>query len=132
MPIDASLAGREFPETAPYAVTADAVAAFAESVGAAAEPVPPTFPIVVTFEAMLGFLEAEQVDLSRIVHGDQKFSYTRPVRVGDELRARLRVEKVRSRGGADFVSTTSEIVDADDATVCTAQATLVHRSGEDA
>lgn len=130
MPIDASLAGREFPATEPYLVTAEAVEAFAATHGAAADPVPPTFPIVVTFRAMLDFLAAEEVELSRIVHGDQKFSYARPVRIGDELRATLTVGKVRNLGGADVIATTSEIVDAEDAVVCTASATLVHR-GED-
>jgi hypothetical protein len=39
--------------------------------------VPPTYPIVLTFDAMFGFLDAEQIDLFRIVHGDQKFGYER-------------------------------------------------------
>ena len=28
---------------------------------------------------MFGFLDAEQIDLFRIVHGDQKFGYERPI-----------------------------------------------------
>jgi hypothetical protein len=127
MPIDASLAGREFPATDPYLVTAAAVEEFAASHGAAADPVPPTFPIVVTFRAMLDFLDAEQVDLSRIVHGEQKFAYRRPVRVGDELRATLTVGRVRQLGEADVITTSSEIVDAEGAVVCMAAATLLHR-----
>jgi acyl dehydratase len=130
MPIDASLAGRAFPPTEPYLVTEEAVAAFADAVGAGSGRIPPTFPIVVTFAAMMDFLDAEQVELSRIVHGDQKFSYTRPLRIGDELRAALTVGKVRQLGGADVVSTTSEITDAAGETVCTASATLVHRGAD--
>jgi 3-hydroxymyristoyl/3-hydroxydecanoyl-(acyl carrier protein) dehydratase len=133
MPIDADLAGRAFPPTEPYLVTEEAVASFADAVGAGHEPggpIPPTFPIVVAFRAMLDFMAAEQVELSRIVHGDQKFSYERPVRVGDELTAALTVTKVRQIGGADIVATSSAITDADGATVCTANATLVHRGGD--
>ena len=130
MPIDADLVGRAFPPTPPRAVTAEAVAAFAAAVGRTTQgPVPPTFPIVVTFAALQDFLAAEQVELSRIVHGDQRFSYTRPVEVGDELSATLTVTGVRSIGGNDIVSTSSEITDADGAVVCTATATLVHRGG---
>ncbi|WP_435770000.1 FAS1-like dehydratase domain-containing protein [Nocardioides sp. SYSU DS0651] len=129
MPIDCSLAGRTFPPTAPYRVTDEAVTAFAGAVGTAGPVagVPPTFPIVVTFQALQGFLAAEQVELSRIVHGDQRFRYERPVVVGDELTATLTVTGVRSIGGNDIVSTASEITDAAGSLVCTATATLVHR-----
>ncbi|MDQ6525715.1 MaoC family dehydratase N-terminal domain-containing protein [Nocardioides sp. LHD-245] len=139
MPIDAALVGRAFPPTSPVPVTAESVAAFAASVGGAAgegaagegadRPVPPTYPIVVTFAALQDFLAAEQVELSRIVHGDQRFRYARPVVVGDELTATLTVTGVRSIGGNDIVSTSSEITDAAGAVVCTATATLVHRGG---
>jgi acyl dehydratase len=89
--------------------------------------VPPTFPIVVTFAALQDFLAAQEVELSRIIHGDQRFRYERPVIVGDELTATLTVTGVRSIGGNDIVSTASEITDASGALVCTATATLVHR-----
>ena len=129
MPIDASLVGRAFPPTLPYAVTSEAVTAFATSLGGPApvETVPPTFPIVVTFAALQDFLADQEVELSRIIHGDQRFRYERPVAVGDELTATLTVTGVRSIGGNDIVSTASEITDASGALVCTATATLVHR-----
>lgn len=130
MPIDASLVGRGFPPTQPYPVTTDAVVAFAASVGGSfdvAAGLPPTFPIVVTFAALQDFLAAEQVELSRIVHGDQRFRYERPVVIGDVLTTALTVTGVRSIGGNDIVSTSSEILDASGSLVCTATATLVHR-----
>ena len=133
MPIDDSLVGREFPPTAPLEVTAERVAAFAGSLGLAydaSSAVPPTYPIVLAFDAMQAFLAAEQVDLFRIVHGEQRFAYERPVRVGDVLTATLGVVSLRSIGGADIIGTSSAITDADGALVCTARATLVH-SGAD-
>ena len=84
---------------------------------------------MVSFAALQDFLAAEQVELSRIVHGDQRFAYTRPVVVGDELSAALTVTGVRSIGGNDIVSTSSAITDATGALVCTATATIVHRGG---
>ena len=132
MPVDPSLVGREFPAPAPLTVTADRVGAFAAAVGHPASPsaasavVPPTFPIVLAFDAMQAFLDAEQVDLHRIVHGEQRFAYVRPLEVGDELTATLTVTGLRQIGGADIIATTSEITDVTGAVVCTGKATLVH------
>ncbi|GAA1797063.1 hypothetical protein GCM10009795_048140 [Nocardioides hankookensis] len=88
---------------------------------------PPTYPIVVAFDAMNAFLEAVQVDLFRIVHGDQKFAYERPVVPGDVLTATLTVTSLRQIAGNDIIGTTSAITDGSGALVCTTSATLVHR-----
>ena len=85
---------------------------------------------MVTFRALLEFLEAEQVDLARIVHGEQKFAYERPVVIGDELTATLAVTGLRQIEGTDILRTTSTITDAGGDLVCTAGATIVHRSAE--
>jgi hypothetical protein len=75
VPIDQTLVGRAFGPTDPLEVTEDRVRAFAESTGASYDgTVPATFPIVLSFEAMNTFLAAEQVDLFRIVHGEQRFA----------------------------------------------------------
>lgn len=131
MPVDQSLVGREFPPTQPHAVTADHVAAFAAAVGVAYSdgPAPATYPIVLSFDAMFAFLDAEGIELQRIVHGDQTFAYERPIVPGDVLTATLGVRSVRSIGGNDIIATRSEIRDADDSLVCTTTATLVHRGG---
>jgi N-terminal half of MaoC dehydratase len=132
MPVDQSLVGRTFPPTAPHRVTAAGIQAFAESVGARYDggPAPATYPIVLAFDAMNAFLEAVQVDLSRIVHGEQKFVYERPVRPGDVLTATLTVASVRQIAGADIIGTTSEINDESGALVCATSATLVHRGAD--
>jgi acyl dehydratase len=82
---------------------------------------------VLAFDAMNAFLEAEGVELARIVHGDQKFAYERPVVPGDVLRARLTVASLRQIGGNDIIGTTSRITDEQGALVCATSATLVHR-----
>jgi len=134
MPIDQSVVGRVFPPTRPYAVSEEKVREFVAAtsgveagsayLGGAA---PATFPIVLAFDAMFAFLDAEQVDLFRIVHGDQKFRYERAVVPGDVLTATLRVASLRQIGGADILGTVSEIRDASGALVCSTSATLVHR-----
>ena len=131
MAVDQSLVGRAFPPTSPYRVSAEKVREFATATGADADgPVPATFPIVLAFEAMNAFLVDVGVELSRIVHGEQRFGYERPVRVGDTLNATLVVASLRQIGGNDIIGTRSEIHDADGALVCTTTATLVHRGGE--
>lgn len=133
MSVDPSLAGRSFPPTEPYDVTADAVAEFAAATGtpyAEGDPAPTTFPIVVAFEAMLGLMADPTVgiELHHVVHGEQRFEVTRPVVVGDRLRAELAVERLRQVSGTDIISTASTVTDAEGRRVCVARATLVHRS----
>ncbi len=131
MPVDQSLVGREFPPTQPYRVSAEKVRELAQAIGQATgsreEPVPATFPIVMAFEAMNVFLADVGVELHRIVHGEQRFAYERPIRVGDELTASLSVASLRQIGGNDIIGTRSEIRDAAGDLVCTTSATLVHR-----
>lgn len=134
MAVEASLAGRSFPPTAPYRVTEERVLEFARATGSTYDGThtPATFPIVVAFRAMTALMEDPSVGIAlhRVVHGEQRFTYTRPVEVGDELTAVLTVDTLRQIGGADIIGTRSEITDADGLPVCTALATLVHRAEE--
>ncbi|MFT4009979.1 MAG: MaoC family dehydratase N-terminal domain-containing protein [Nocardioidaceae bacterium] len=133
MAVDASLAGRTFPPTLPYEVTRGKLAEFAAATGNAYDggPAPATFPIVVAFGAMLGLMSDPSVgiELHNVVHGDQRFVYTRPVVAGDVLTATLTVEGLRQIGGADIISTRSDLVDDSGELVVQAYATLVHKAG---
>jgi hypothetical protein len=135
MAVDASLAGRTFPPTPPYAVTRERITEFAHATGSTYDggAAPATFPIVVAFGAMTALMEDPSVGISlhRVVHAEQRFTYARPVVAGDELTATLTVDTLRQISGADIIGTRSEIVDAEGRPVCTAFATLMHR-GEDA
>ena len=93
---------------------------------------PPTFAVVIqdaTLQQLLSDDEA-QIDFSRVVHGDQRFRYTRPIVAGDELSATLTVTSVKQLGAHSMVTATSEIVDASGAHVVTAISTLVVRGDE--
>ena len=142
------LQGRVFPPAAPYLVGREKVREFASAVlstsalnfdtdaaVAAGYPdvvAPPTFAVVVqerTLAQLLGDEDAG-IDFSRVVHGDQRFSYTRPIVAGDELTAQLTVSSVKTLGGHTMVTADSVITDASGAHVVTAISSLVVRGDE--
>lgn len=123
------LVGRDFPPAGPLTVTERSVAEFASAIGTpyrAGDAVPPTYPIVLVFEAMQTLMEEAGLDLPRIVHGEQRFTYERPIAVGDELTATIGVTGLRSLGGAEVITTESRVTGAAGDPVCVARATLVH------
>jgi acyl dehydratase len=78
--------------------------AAARAAGFSERPIPPTY--LVCLEMMDGekpfeMLEALKVNISRILHGEQKFIYRAPVYVGDELTFETSVTGVQhKKGGA--------------------------------
>lgn len=137
-----------FPPTAPYLVGREKVREFARAVFATSplhhDPdaaraegyrdvvAPPTFPVVVqehTLEQLLSAPDAG-IDFSRVVHGDQRFSYSRPIFAGDELTATLTVKSVKSLAGNSMVTAESVMVDSAGEHVVTATSTLVVRGAE--
>jgi len=148
VPVNPDLQGRTFPSVAPYLVGREKVREFARATladsplnldPAAARAAgyddvvaPPTFAVVVQ-EHTLAQLLAEPdagIDFSRVVHGDQRFTFTRPIVAGDELTATLTVTSVKSLGAHSMVTAASEIVDSSGAHVVTATSTLVVRGDE--
>lgn len=129
MALDQALLGRTFPPTRPFVVTEEHVRAFAEASGSdyRGGPAPATYAIVIAFAAMNDFLASEELELQRIVHGDQGFEHHRQIVPGDELTATLSVTRLRQMGDNAIISTASEITDASGDIVCTTTATLVHR-----
>ena len=142
------LQGRAFAPTAPYLVGREKIREFARAVfatspinhdpeaaraaGYADIVAPPTFPVVVQ-ESTLHQLLSEPdagIDFSRVVHGDQRFSFTRPIVAGDELTATLAVTSIKSLGGHSMVTAESTIVDQTGEHVVTAISTLVVRGDE--
>ena len=74
----------------------------ARAAGYAAPPVPPTY--LFCLEMMdatepFEFLTALDIDLARVLHGEQRFDYFAPVVVGDVLTFRPRVTSVTDKKG---------------------------------
>ncbi|OZD46432.1 hypothetical protein CH252_21750 [Rhodococcus sp. 06-1477-1B] len=143
MPVNPELVGRDFPPTAPYLVGREKVREFARAVfadapqhtdpeaaralGYADVVAPPTFAMVVqdlTLQQLLGDPDSG-IELSRLVHAEQRFRYTRPIVAGDELVATLSVTGIRSMGGNAMITSEAEIVDADGAHVVTTTSILL-------
>jgi len=149
MPLDQSYVGRTYPPTEPYVVGREKIREFARAIGlSAAEHLdpeaaraigyadvvaPPTFPIVFTMatsHAQIVEDPALGIDYSRVVHGDQKFVYTRPIVAGDTLVCVNSIEEITARGGHDFLTTRSLVSTIDGELVVTVLAKLVQRGEE--
>lgn len=145
MALDQSFVGRRYPPTPPYEVGREKIREFADAIGdpnpayrdpeaarALGHPdviAPPTFPIVLSMRAgaQVVFDPELGLDYSRVVHGEQRFVYARPVRAGDQLTVTVSVEGIRSAAGNDLLTTRGEVTTVDGELVLTAYSTLVAR-----
>jgi acyl dehydratase len=143
--LDQSFVGRKYPPTPPYEVGREKIREFAEAIGdpnpvyqdveaarALGHPdviAPPTFPIVLSMRAGAQVVGDPELglDYSRVVHGEQRFVYARPVRAGDRLTVTVSVESIRSAAGNDLLTTRGEVATVDGEPVLTAYSTLVAR-----
>jgi acyl dehydratase len=145
MPIDPSYAGRSYPPSPTYEVGVEKIREFADAIGdpnpayrdrAAARSLghpdviaPPTFPFVLTFQASRAVIDDPDlgIDYSRVVHGEQRFTYSRPVHAGDALTVTVTIDSIRSAGGHHMVTSRSDVQTTDGEHVVTALSTLVVR-----
>jgi acyl dehydratase len=69
------------------------------------------------------------LNYAMVVHGEQRFEYSRPVLAGDVVTARSTISEIRSAGRNVLLTAQTEIRAADGEHVCTAHNTLVERGG---
>lgn len=149
MALDQSFVGRSYPPTRPYEVGREKIREFAEAIGdgnpAYTDPdtakalghpeviAPPTFVFAITFAAAGEVVQDPELglDYSRVVHGDQRFAYRRPVRAGDRLSVVSTIESVKSLAGNDILDIRGEVYDASGEHVVTAYTKLVARAVEE-
>jgi len=148
MALNTDFIGRTYPPTSPYEVSRVKIREFADAIGdanaayrdpeaarALGHPdviAPPTFAIIVSMRASAAaILDPELgLDYSRVVHGEQRFVFTRPVRAGDRLVATLSIASARAVAGNDILGTRTDITTEDGEAVVTAFATIVSRGPE--
>ncbi|OLL74188.1 hypothetical protein Ae168Ps1_2576c [Pseudonocardia sp. Ae168_Ps1] len=147
--VDQSWVGRELDPVGPYQVGREKIREFAVAIGdgdplfhdidvahAAGHPdlvVPPTFPVTFTMAVIEGVLKdpAFGWDYARTVHGDQRITYHRPIRAGDELMTVVHVDELRTRAGNHMLTLRCEVADAAGEPVATTHSMLVAPAGED-
>lgn len=145
MALDRSYVGHTYPPIPPYLVGREKIREFADAIGArdpayrdpdAAKALghpdviaPPTFPIVVAAAGLQLLIDDPGLglDFSRVLHADQRFAYTRPVRAGDRLSCVVTIEEITSRAGNDFLASRTDITTEDGEPVVTAWNKLVVR-----
>ncbi|WP_151771797.1 MaoC family dehydratase N-terminal domain-containing protein [Streptomyces abyssomicinicus] len=149
MALDQSFVGRTYPPTDPYEVGREKIREFAASIGDAnpayTDPeaakalghpdviAPPTFVFAISFKAAHRVIHDPELglDYSRVVHGDQKFAYRRPVRAGDRLTVTTTIDAIKSLAGNDILDIRGDVHDEMGELVVTAWTKLVARAAEE-
>ncbi len=105
----------------------------AKSAGYADLIAPVTFPIVITLEIMGDTATSPEVGLnwSRVVHGDQRFKYERPIVAGDELSVTTTIESIKNLAGNFMIMLRGDVFGADKNLIAQVWTGLVER-GENA
>jgi acyl dehydratase len=140
--------GHTFDAAEPYEVSRVKIAEFAEAIGdtnrlytdqsaaqAAGYPdviAPPTFPIVITMAAsrMLVHEPGLGLNYAMVVHGEQRFVYSRPLHAGDVVVAQSTISGIRQVKSLTMITTETEIRSMSGEHVCTGLGTLVERGEE--
>ena len=134
MAIDSNLTGQSSPPQT-FEVTREAVQRFMEATGDPAlqskEPLqyaPLTFPT--TFRVRVPGLELDGSKMI-LLHGEQEYTYTRQLRVGEQVTCVVRVVDVRERSGKSgpmtFLITEITGTDSEQQPVFTGRSTLIVR-----
>jgi len=145
MAVNREFVGRTFPPTEPYEVSRVKIAEFAAAIGdnnpiyrdraaaqAAGHPdviAPPTFAIVISMAGSGAALADPGLGLNyaMVVHGEQRFTYTRPIVAGDVLTAQVTLTDIRDVGRNVMLTSSTQLSTIDGELVCTAVSTLVER-----
>jgi acyl dehydratase len=140
--------GRAFTPAEPYEVSRLKIAEFAEAIGdpnplytdrAAAQAAgyadviaPPTFPVVITMTATRQLMSDSDLGLNyaMVVHGEQRFIYSRPLRAGDVIVATATISQIREVKSYTMLTTETELRTAGGEHVCTGISTLVERGAQ--
>lgn len=146
MALNPSCVGKTYPPSQPYPVEPETIRRFAEAVGDPAavftDPqaarslghptplAPPTFPFVVVARAMHEVFSYEDIgfDPTYLIHGDQRFEYTRPVRVGNRLVTTLEITGAKTLRGKDVLTLRADLADTGGEHVVTTHMTFVSLS----
>ena len=104
--------GRTFHGADLVTVTQSEIDAFAAVLGESDTSVaPPTFSIRISLSQYESILTKPEigVDWTRLVHGDQKFEFYRPIVAGDVFTCAATIETLRTVAGNEIISVRSDL-----------------------
>jgi len=145
MALNPEYVGRVYGPGEPYEVSRVKIADFADAIGEPSElcrnreaAVKAGYPDVIappTFAVIIDQLSTKAVitdpglgiDYSMVVHGEQGFSYSRPLHAGDVVVATTTIESVKAVGALSMLVTSTTIETVEGEHVCTARSNLVER-----
>ena len=148
MPLNRDFVVREYPAAETYEVSRELIRRFAAAIGdnspayvdiEAAKALgypdviaPPTFAVIIDQRSTKAVVTDPGLGLnySMVVHGEQSFSYVRPLHAGDVVVATTTVESIKSIGALSMMVTSTSIDTVDGEHVCTAKSNLVERGPE--
>jgi len=125
--MNAAAEGTVYPDV-PFLVDPTRVAAFRAVFGQFGG-VPPTFVTAAEFAVFPQVIGDPNLglDFTRVVHGSQDYAYERPLREGETLTVRARIDSIRTKGANGFLTIVMELLDAQGALVCTARSQMIER-----
>ncbi|MFC3994621.1 MaoC family dehydratase N-terminal domain-containing protein [Nocardiopsis sediminis] len=147
MAINRDYLGRVYETPQPYEVTRGKIREFAAAIQdpsplytdtAAAKAAghtdvvaPPTFPIIMAMDgAGQAIVDPDlRLDFSMVVHGDQSFRYSRPLRAGDVVTTVTTIADIKALGGNEMMTLESEISTVEGEHVVTSVMMFVVRGG---
>jgi acyl dehydratase len=146
MPLNRSFEGREYGKTPSFEVTAESIVDFADAIGdsnpvyrdenaakAAGYPgiiAPPTYLTKLNFQpgANEAILDPDLgLNYAMVVHGEQEYRFTRPVRAGDVLIGKPRVAGIAAKGRNEYLVMETDIETESGEAVAVAVSTIVSR-----
>ena len=148
MALNPEYVGRVYGPGEPYEVSRVKIADFADAIGEPSElcrnreaAVKAGYPDVIappTFAVIIDQLSTKAavtdpglgLDYSMVVHGEQSFSYARPLHAGDVVVATTTIESIRAVGALSMLVTSTSIDTVDGEHVCTAKSNLVERGAD--
>jgi acyl dehydratase len=150
MALNPEFVGRVYPPVGTYVVGREKIREFAAAIGDANPAstdvdaaralgypdvvAPPTFAIILTMKASehVVFDPELGLDYARVVHGEQRFAYTRPIVAGDELQVETAIESIRTMAGNDMITTKAHITTRAGEPVVIATSLIISRGPEEA
>ena len=129
---DSRWVGRSY-ETAPFLVTEQSIRDYEAAVGDLQGDgeliAPPTYAMVYGFDAYWQLWTDQEValDVAHLVHGEQRFSFDRPVHPGDRIRTTGRLTAINTRGDMELVTFELKAIDDQDRPVSDATALFIIR-----